>query len=165
MQKLSPATQEQKTNVFGLFSQKPVRIKKKVFNLTTGKSPGNSDKDSNEVWGALIIHRKQRKYWFTMRADFFALREPHCSIWENRQVHTQGKKGKSWKSKKILHNSTFMIFLLFSILPVCTYLLILPFKGSESHFIYNKSTRTREKPLSVRMVGMLLCFDCIHCYL
>ena len=24
-----------------------------------------------------------------MRADFFALREPDCSIWENKQVHAQ----------------------------------------------------------------------------
>ena len=88
MQKLSPATQEQKSNVLGLSSQKPVRIRKKV-NLTTGKSPGNSDKDSNEVWGALIIHRRQRKYCFNMRADFLALREPDCSLRENRQVHTQ----------------------------------------------------------------------------
>ena len=78
-----------KTTVFGLFSQKPVRIKKKVFNLTRGKSPGNGDKHSNEVWGALIIHRRQRKKWFSMRADFFALREPDCSIWENKQVHAQ----------------------------------------------------------------------------
>lgn len=82
MQKLSPTTQD-------LFSQKPVRIKKKVFNSTRGKSPGNGDKHSNEVWGALIIHRRQRKKWFNMRADFFAFREPDCFIWENRQVHAQ----------------------------------------------------------------------------
>ena len=69
-----------KTTVFGLFSQKPVTIKKKVFNLTRGKSPGNGEKHSNEVWGALIIHRRQRKEWFNMRADFFALRETDCSI-------------------------------------------------------------------------------------
>lgn len=78
-----------KSNVFGLFSHKSVRIKKKVFNLTTGTSLRNSDKDSNEVWGALIIHRRQRRYWLNMRADFFALRKPDCSIWENRQVHAQ----------------------------------------------------------------------------
>ena len=69
-----------KTTVFGLFSQKPVTIKKNVFNLTRGKSPGNGDKHSNEVWGTLIIHRRQRKKWFNMRADFSALREPDCSI-------------------------------------------------------------------------------------
>ena len=59
--------ESKKTNVFGLFSQKPVRIKKKVFNLTTEKSPENSDKNSKEVKGALIIHGRQRKYWFNMR--------------------------------------------------------------------------------------------------
>ena len=77
------------TTVFGLFSQNPVRIKKKVFNLTRGKSPGNGDKHSNEVWGALIIHRRQWKKLFNMRADFFALREPDCSIQEDRQVPAQ----------------------------------------------------------------------------
>ena len=82
MRKLSPTTQEQKNYCLWPFQSKTSYnfIKKKVFNLTRGKSPGNGEKHSNEVWGALIIHRRQRKKWFNMRADFFALRETDCSI-------------------------------------------------------------------------------------